>query len=107
MKTLPCVSQIDCVCVHVFMPLAPLAFCKLIPYVYCTRGLWVTSKYERAIVRVLKGALLNTPSVLVQEQEMMFQSVKERSFLKGPIDNQLRRVRGKIVYSSVTDHSRA
>lgn len=96
MKTLYCVSQIDhsilseCLCA--FMPLAASARCKLIPYVYWTRGLRVTCKYEGAVVRELQGAHLNSPSVLVQ-QEMMFQSVEERSFLKGPIDNQWGSVR--------------
>lgn len=66
-KTLPCVSPIDysilreCLCA--FLPLAPSAHCKLIPYVYWTRGLRVTSKYERAVVRELQGAHLNSPSV--------------------------------------------
>lgn len=91
------------VCVHAFMPLEPSAHCKLIPYVYSTRGLWVTSKYERAIVRELQGAHLNSPSVLVQK-EMMFQSVEERSFLKGPIDNQWGSVRWKIRLPPATDY---
>lgn len=56
------------------------------PYVHWTRGLWVTSKHEGVAVKELQGAYLNSPSVLVQ-QEMMFQSVEWRSFLKGPIDN--------------------
>lgn len=108
MKTLPCVAQIDysilreCLCA--FMRLAPSAHCKLIPYVYGTRGLWVTSKYERAVVRALQGAHLNSPSVLGQ-QEMMFQSVEERSFLKGPIDNQRGSVRWKIDAPPATDYS--
>lgn len=91
MRKLPRVSHIDCAILRESlcscMPLAPSAYCKLIPYVYWTRGLWVTSEYEGTAVRELQGAHLNSPSVLVQ-QEMMFQSVEERSFLKGPIDNQ-------------------
>lgn len=66
------------------MPIAPRAHCKLIPYVYWTRGLQVTSKYEEAAVRELQGAHLNSPSVLVQ-QEMMFQSVEEGPFWKVPL----------------------
>lgn len=81
------------VCTHL-CPLNPRSCCKLIPYVYCARGLWVTSKYERPVVRELLGAHLNSPSVLVQ-QEMMFQSVEWRFFLKGPIDNQWGGVRWK------------
>lgn len=99
MKNLPRVSHIDCAILReslcACMPLAPSACCKLIPYVYWTRGLWVTSKYEGAAVRELQGAHLNSPSVLVQ-QEMMFQSVEERSFLKGPIDNEWGSVRWKM-----------
>lgn len=41
----------------------------------------------KAAVKKLQGANLNSPSVLVL-QEMMFQSVEERSFLKASIDNQ-------------------
>lgn len=73
--------------VHSFSPLAPLPYCKLIPYVECTRGLPITSKYNRATVWELQGAHLNSSSVLVQ-QGTMFQSAEEKSFLKGPIDDQ-------------------
>lgn len=67
MKNLPRVSHIDCAILReslcACMPLAPSVCCKLIPYVYWTRGLWVTSKCEGAAVRELQGAHLNSPSV--------------------------------------------
>ena len=52
-------------------------------------GEGVPSKYGGAAVRELEvgGAHLNSPSVPIL-QEMMFQSVEEKAFLKGPIDNR-------------------